>query len=300
MKNITVSLAPQWHFDLDLPEVSQYTWNLKDPAPAEHLDIVVSHILARPSDLEVAASVGASLLQLGSIGYETVQGHPVPAGLAVANGKGVYEDITAELTVANLLYAMRELKRVAASQADGKWDYFRVKGLTDARVGLVGVGGVGREITKRLLPFQVDLLRFATRARTDDFGEVHELADLEKYLPSLDALIVVVPLTDSTRGLLGEKILAGLPDGATVLNMARGEVADTEALLRHASRLKIVADVTDPEPLPEGHPLFAAAELITAHIGGASEGRQPRMKALLTRQIEALRAGKPFENLVTW
>ncbi|MDY2941951.1 MAG: NAD(P)-dependent oxidoreductase [Varibaculum sp.] len=298
MSKLQVSVAPQWHFDLGREDTVQQEWDLRGEPPAEHFDILLAPPLTTPNDLIQARKVGARLLQLGSIGYDPLIGQPVPDGLQVANAAGVYEAITAEHTLGLLLTGMRDYRRAATSKDTGKWDYFFVDGLTDARVLLIGVGGVGAAITERLEPFEVDLVRFATHTRTDRFGAVHGMDELDKYLPTADAIIVVVPLNNSTRGLLGEEVLSALPDGAVVVNVARGPVADTDALLRHAHRLRLVLDVTDPEPLPQGHPLFDAAYFLTAHIGGASKGRDRRMRDLLNEQIDIMLRGGTCKNLI--
>ncbi|BBE23142.1 hypothetical protein MN0502_20250 [Arthrobacter sp. MN05-02] len=119
-------------------------------------------------------------------------------------------------------------------------------------------------------------------------------------------MIVITPLTDATRGLVGREVLAALPDGALVINVARGAVVDTEALTSEAvaGRLKAALDVVDPEPLPEGHPLWSApGVIITPHVGGNTGAFPPRILALLRRQVELLGSGQEPVNLVrrgTW
>ena len=166
---------------------------------------------------------------------------------------------------------------------------------------LLGYGGVGRAIEERLAPFEVDLTRVASRARDDAGGRIHGIDELPRLLPAAEIVIVGVPLNDATTGLVDREFLSALPDGALVVNIARGRVADTDAILAEAAsgRLRFALDVTDPEPLPEGHPLFALPNvLISPHIGGASTAMMPRMARLLRRQIERMLRGEAPLNVV--
>jgi phosphoglycerate dehydrogenase-like enzyme len=110
-----------------------------------------------------------------------------------------------------------------------------------------------------------------------------------------------VPLNASTTRLVDGAFLAALPDGALVVNVARGPVADTEAILAEATsgRLRFALDVTDPEPLPDGHPLFAMPNvLVSPHVGGATSAMMPRMARLLRDQIERMARGDEPRNVV--
>ncbi|HVL61911.1 MAG TPA: NAD(P)-dependent oxidoreductase, partial [Microbacterium sp.] len=166
---------------------------------------------------------------------------------------------------------------------------------------LLGYGGVGRAIEARLAPFEVELVRVASRARDDAEGHIHGIDELPELLPTADIVIVGVPLTDATTGLVDGAFLSAIPDGALVVNIARGGVADTKAVLQHATRgrLRYATDVTDPEPLPTGHPLFDLPNvLVSPHVGGASTAMMPRMARLLRDQIERMSRGEQPRNVV--
>jgi phosphoglycerate dehydrogenase-like enzyme len=129
---------------------------------------------------------------------------------------------------------------------------------------------------------------------------VRSIDDLAALLPEQDVVVALVPLSDDTRGLLGDETLALLPDGALVVNVARGPVVDTDAVLRHAGRLRFALDVTDPEPLPDGHPLWDAPDvLITPHIAGGTTAMLPRISALVRDQLRRRVAGEPLVNVVS-
>jgi phosphoglycerate dehydrogenase-like enzyme len=139
------------------------------------------------------------------------------------------------------------------------------------------------------------------RARDEGNVHVHGIDELPALLPDAEIVVIGTPLTDATRHLVDDAFLSALPDGALVVNIARGAVADTDAVLKHAraGRLRFALDVTDPEPLPQGHPLFTLPNvLISPHIGGASTAMMPRMARLLRRQIERMLAGEPPLNVV--
>ena len=166
---------------------------------------------------------------------------------------------------------------------------------------LVGYGGVGKAIEARLLPFETHVTRMASLDRDDERGRILGIDSLYQQLPLHDIVVVSVPLSEATKQLVDGRFLAAMPDEALLVNVARGPVADTEALLREASsgRLRAALDVTDPEPLPVDHPLWTVpGVLITPHVGGASSAMLPRMARLVRRQISLLLAGEEPANVV--
>jgi phosphoglycerate dehydrogenase-like enzyme len=275
-------------------------WNLESPPPAAHLDIVVPPYMDATSKLAALADVTTRLVQSQSIGYDGVD-DVLPPGHVYANAASVHETSTAELTLALLLAAQRGIPDFVRAAVDGRWAPARHASLADRRVLLLGYGGVGRAIEERLAPFEVELVRVASRARDDEAGRIHGIDELPELLPAAEVVIVGVPLSDATTGLVDAAFLAALPDGALVVNVARGKVADTDAILAEAAsgRLRFALDVTEPEPLPEGHPLFALPNvLISPHVGGASTAMMPRMARLLREQIERMLRGDEPLNVV--
>ena len=145
------------------------------------------------------------------------------------------------------------------------------------------------------------MIRVARSARIDERGVIHAIDELDELLPLADIVVVVVPLSPETTHLIDDEFLTRMNDGALLVNVARGPVADTEALLAHAGsrRLRLALDVTDPEPLPQGHPLFAMTNvLISPHVGGATNAMLPRMARLLREQIDRLLRGDEPINVV--
>ncbi|WP_414653052.1 2-hydroxyacid dehydrogenase [Humibacter sp.] len=275
-------------------------WDLQGPAPRDDFDIVVPPYMGGTAVLGALAGVSTQLVQSQSIGYDAVAA-ALPAGIVFANASTVHETSTAELAVALMLASQRGIPDFVRAAERGEWAPARYPSLADRRVLIVGYGGVGKAVEARLAGFEVEVTRVATRAREEDGLRVHGIDELPSLLPDADVVVIGTPLTDATRHLVDDAFLSALPDGALVVNVARGAVADTDAVLDHArrGRLRFALDVTDPEPLPQGHPLFALPNvLISPHVGGATSAMLPRMARLLRRQIERMLAGEPPLNVV--
>jgi phosphoglycerate dehydrogenase-like enzyme len=286
------------------PAVDVVLWDFTAPPegvdPAT-LDAAVLPYTGRAHlDGALDAAPNLRLVQTQSTGYDGVA-DLVGSDVAIATAAGVHAAATAELAVGLALASLRGIDAAVRQQAEGRWHSARYPGLADRRVLLVGVGGIGEEIRRRLATFEADVTRVGSSARDDELGHVHGSDELVDLAPHHDVVVVITPLTDATRGLIGSEVLAALPDGALVVNVARGAVVDTDALTREvtAGRLKAALDVVDPEPLPADHPLWRApGAIITPHVGGNTEAFPPRILALLRRQIERLGDGEEPDNLV--
>ena len=298
MAKIVVSVPSQPYAKaLDGLAVDVVEWTINAPCGRTDLDMVVVPAYKPFSALRRLEGNKPALVQLPSIGYDGVE-HVIPKGFLVANAAGVHETATAELAVGAAIAALRKLPDAVRNQGRRLWQREDAPGLADSTVLIVGAGGVANAIADRLAPFEVDVRRVGRSGRTDSRGTVRAASELADLLPAADVVILAVPLTDATRRMADDAFLSRMRDGAVLVNVARGAVADTEALLRHADRLALVLDVTDPEPLPEDHPLWDKAALITPHAGGASAAFAPRIKALVRRQAERLIAGDQPENVV--
>jgi phosphoglycerate dehydrogenase-like enzyme len=286
---------------LPLPEgVEVLVWDMTDAAPRPHIDLVVPPYMSTDSVIARLSEVTTRLVQGQSIGYDNVEGR-LPAGIVFANATSVHETATAELAVALALAAQRDLPRFVRAQDRAAWKGKWTPGLADARVTLLGFGGVGRAIAARLRPFEVGLRAVATHGRLQDDVEVLPLGELYDVLSQTDVLITSLPGGEHTRHLIDDAALSAMPDGALVVNVGRGPVVDTDALVDHVRRGRIRAalDVTDPEPLPADHPLWSLEGVIIApHVGGATDSMPPRIARLVRRQIDHLLAGEEPENVV--
>ncbi|MFD5601412.1 NAD(P)-dependent oxidoreductase [Leucobacter sp. NPDC058333] len=289
----------------DVDGVEFVEWDLDGPAPRQHFDIVVPPYWGGARQLSSLSGVATRLVQWQSIGYNGVAKH-LPEGTPLANAATVHEGSTAELALALTLAAQRGIPQFVRDCDAEHWQLRSLPSLADRRVLLVGYGGVAQAIEARLAGFEVEITRIARSAREQQnlAGETVQVRGFDALHESLSAAEIVmlaVPLTDETRGLIDAAALAALPDGALIVNVARGPVVDTDALVAElqAGRLRAALDVTDPEPLPAGHPLWSAPNtLITPHVGGDSSAMLPRMSALILRQIAHLQHGEAPENLV--
>jgi phosphoglycerate dehydrogenase-like enzyme len=171
--------------------------------------------------------------------------------------------------------------------------------LTGKRVLLIGYGSIGKEIERMLEPFHVDLVRVARSARTEP--AVYAVSDLESLLPRAQVVILILPATPESHKLIGARQLALMPQGALLVNAARGPIVDTDALVDalNSGRIRAALDVTDPEPLPEGHPLWSCPNLlITPHVGGSSPQFAPRALGIAADELRRYIAGEPLHNVV--
>lgn len=308
MSDLVVSLPEDPGLAEAVGEVAGVTfvsWNLDGPPPREQIDIVVPPYWGGRKRLSALASVTARLVQWQSIGYDGVDRF-VPAGLPLANATSVHEASTAELAVGLTIACQRGLPDFVRDGLSGTWNLRTFPSLADRRVLIIGYGGVGKATEARLAGFETNIARIARSSRTElnlagDEVQVRGFAGLQEELAQAEIVILTVPLTEETRGLIDAKALAAMPDNALLVNVARGGVVDTDALLAElqSGRLRAALDVTDPEPLPQDHPIWNCQNaFITPHAGGDSTAMLPRMAALIRRQIEHLRAGEPFENIV--
>lgn len=251
-----------------------------------------------PTDSEILARMPSlRVVQTQTAGVEHIRPH-VPPGVTLCNGRGIHDTSTAELAMTLILSALRGVPGFVRAQDAHEWAFASRPALADRRVLLVGYGAIGEALERRLAGFEVDIVRVARTARDG----VHGYADLPDLLGEADVVVLLVPLTDSTRRLVDADLLARMRDGALLVNVARGGVVDTDALVAElqAGRLCAALDVTDPEPLPAGHPLWDCPNLLlTPHVGGASTAMEPRAHALVREQLTRFAADEPLLNVVT-
>jgi phosphoglycerate dehydrogenase-like enzyme len=249
----------------------------------------VTQILARMTGLRVVQTLTAGVDNLR---------RDVPDGVTLCNGRGIHDASTAELALTLTLASLRGVPEFVRAQDRREWRGGWHPALADKRVLLVGYGAIGEAIEARLRPFEVEVVRVARRARDG----VHPIDELPTLLPDADVVILIVPLTAETRGLADAGFLAAMKDGALLVNVARGPVVDTGALLAalDAGRIRAALDVTDPEPLPAEHPLWDAPNLLVSpHVGGASSAMWPRAHRLVRDQLHRFAAGEPLANVMS-
>ena len=267
------------------------------PDDGRGVTFYVPPFLARGPGVEVMARLpDLQVVQLLTAGAEAVQPH-VPAGVTLCNARGAHNAVTAEWVVGAIIAVLREFPRFVRAQGTATWDHTFTGALTGSSVLIVGYGSIGASLERRLSPFEVEVLRVARRARDG----VHALEALPGLLPRADVVVLLVPVTDATRGMVDAAFLARMRDGGLLVNAARGVIVDTDALLSEltSGRLRAALDVTDPEPLPADHPLWQAPGLfLTPHVGGSTPLAMPRAYAIVGEQLRRFAAGEPLHNVV--
>jgi phosphoglycerate dehydrogenase-like enzyme len=267
------------------------------PDSAGEVEVVVLPFGVPAARMPVLAKLPRlRLIQLMSAGAENVIPF-VPPGVTLCNARGVHDPAVAEWVLAVILAQVRQLPRFLAAQQAGTWDPVRSEPLAGQTVLIVGYGSIGEAVERMLDPFGVTVKRIARRARPG----VSSLDDLPAVLPDADIVILLVPVTPATTGLVDAQFLSRMHDHALLVNAARGPVVDTGALLAElrSGRLRAALDVTDPEPLPDGHPLWSAPGLLlTPHVAGAMSTALPRVMTVVADQLARYAAGEPLLNVV--
>ncbi|HEY9562225.1 MAG TPA: 2-hydroxyacid dehydrogenase [Nocardioides sp.] len=222
----------------------------------------------------------------------------MPDGATLCNARGVHDAATAEMGMTLILASLRQLPDFVLAQAEQRWAANNsAESLADKTVVIVGFGSIGQALARRLEGFECEVIG-VTRSGRDGSRPTTELPTL---LPTADVVVILTPLTDETRHLVDAPFLAAMRDSALLVNLARGAVVDTAALLAEvqSGRLHAALDVTDPEPLPPDHPLWGLPTvLITPHAAGGSSAMQPRIDRLIEAQLARFAAGLPLLNVV--
>ena len=265
-------------------------------APAD-TDFWVPPFLA-PQDVvgRAAAMPSLKVVQLMSAGADRWAGRLGP-GVQLCDARGVHDSSTSEWVLAAILAYLRDFPHFV--RTGRQWAYRQTDELAGKRILIVGAGSIGAAVAARLAPFEVTVTSVARRARPAE--GVHGIEELPSLLPSADVVVVLVPLTPATTGLVSASFLAAMPDGALLVNAARGPVVDTGAILAEAAsgRLGYATDVTEPEPLPAAHRLWDLPNvLITPHVAGSVRGLLRRAYALAGDQVRRFAAGEPLINVV--
>jgi phosphoglycerate dehydrogenase-like enzyme len=273
----------------DVDEVPESIGEVEVYVPPYRFSELDSALIPRMSSLK--------LVQTMTAGVEHVRPH-VPQGVLLCNGRGIHDASTAELAMTLMLSSLRGVSGFVRAQDAGVWAHGTRPALADSTVLVVGYGAIGEAVERRLAGFEVEVVRVARSSRDG----VHAYGELPDLLPGADVVVLVVPLTDLTRRMVDAAFLARMKDGALLVNVARGAVVDTDALVAalRSGRISAALDVTDPEPLPHGHPLWGCPNLlVTPHVGGASTAMEPRAYRLVRDQLARFAAGEPLANVMT-
>ena len=277
--------------------VEYVVWDGAEPPPRDDIELVVLDYRNAQMTLERLDALPAlAVVQTQTAGVDGIVEH-LPEGVLLANARGVHDDATAELALGLTIASLRGID--LAVREHGHWHRGREhRSLADSNVTILGFGSIGRALASRLLACRARVTAVATTPRDDDLvGRVVTDGDVD--WGAQHVVVVVLPLSDATRQIVDAEFLARLADGCLVVNVGRGPLLDTSAVLAEAGRLMFALDVTDPEPLPDGHPLWSApAVLITPHVAGGTTAMLPRMGALLRDQLTRYVGGQSLLNVV--
>jgi phosphoglycerate dehydrogenase-like enzyme len=275
-----------------------------DPADGEVPSSVADVEFYVPSFMPSPQSIGVMsrmprlrVVQALTAGVDALR-PSLPPGVVLCNARGAHDAATAEWVIAAILGSLREFPRFAREQAASRWAYRHTDSLAEKTVLIVGYGSIGAAVERRLAGFEVTVERVARRAREGVAGAER----LPELLPGADVVVLLVPSTSSTAGMVDARFLASMKDGSLLVNAARGSVTDTDALLAEVSkgRLRAALDVTSPEPLPPGHPLWSApGVLITPHVAASTPLSLKRVARLVREQAESYMRGDALRNVIT-
>jgi phosphoglycerate dehydrogenase-like enzyme len=279
-------------------ECAVYDGTSATPDGVEDVEVWIPPLVTVPDVPGTLARMSSlRLLQTVTAGVEPYRPH-MPEGAVLCNARGVHEAGTAEWAVGAMIAVLREFPGFVDAQRRGEWTYHHTGVLADSTVLIVGYGSIGAALERRLDGFEVEIVRVARSARDG----VHGMDELPALLPEADVVVLLVPATAATAGMVDAAFLARMKDGAVLVNAARGGVVDTDALVAElkTGRLRAALDVTAPEPLPEGHPLWSApGVLITPHVAGSTPASVRRTLRLVRAQVQRYLAGEPLVNVIT-
>lgn len=280
--------------------VEVIAWNGEDPRPdrLERTTFWVPQVEdSTDLDHKLAAMPQLQVVQLLSAGVEDVV-DAIPDGVTLCDARGVHGSAVAELVLLLVLASQRRLPHFLDAQREGRWDLVQADDLRDKTVLVVGAGDLGEQTATRLRAFDATPVMVAHSARDG----VHATDELPALLPDADVVVLTLPLTPATEGMVDAAFLAAMGDGALLVNVARGAIVDTDALVAEltSGRLRAGLDVVDPEPLPDGHPLWSTpGTIITPHAAGHVAPSGARAFALVRAQLERHVAGEELVNVVT-
>ncbi len=296
---MTTTVWTQWD-DLNTPDgivrLSPRTTPLESADLSEITFYVPSYMGGRTA-LEFSKKMpNLKVLQMPNAGYDDAMEFMRP-GMTLCNGRGIHDASTAELAVGLTIASLRGFPTFVRSQDKGEWNHAKFHSINDKKIGIVGFGSIGQTIARNLSGFDVEVIGFSKSGRDGSIT----MDKFDSYLPSLDVAILILPLNDESRGLFGADRLALMKDGALLVNVARGPIVDTSALIAelNSGRISAALDVTDPEPLPMGHPLWSAKNvLIAPHVGGNTSAFEPRARKLVEAQLQRIADGQPLANII--
>lgn len=299
MPTFTHTVWSQWP-DLIVPEGFEKLSPSDFPLESSDLSKITIYIPPYMTGVEylepIKGMTHLQILQVPNAGYESALPY-LSEGMMLCNARGVHNASTAELAVGMAIAMKRGFPDFIRAQDQGMWSHERMGSLNDSNIGIIGSGSIGQTLISYLEPYEVDIKSFS---RTGMNGAL-TMDKLDELLPTFDILILIIPLNPESKHLINARRLALLKDRAILINVARGQVIDTDALVAELNngRIRAALDVTDPEPLPSDHPLWRAPNvMITPHVGGDSEAFEKRGKRFMEEQLHRIASGLDPLNII--
>jgi phosphoglycerate dehydrogenase-like enzyme len=297
---LKMNIWTQWN-DLSIPrgmKLMQSDGFIPSALQLADIEFYVPSYMGDIKTLEVIAEMkNLKIVHYSQAGYDDILPH-IPHNVILCNASGLHDVSTSELAIGLAIASRRGFTQFIDNQRKGLWHRQTKPTLADSHVGIVGYGHIGKRITLLLEKFETKVTPFS---RSGNDGAV-KISEFDNFLPDLDVIILILPLTYESKHFINADRIKKMKDGATLINVARGAIVDTNALIAELNTGRITAglDVTDPEPLPEGHPLWSAPNLIiTPHVGGDSAAFDPRARKMVEEQLERLAQSKPLLNQIT-
>jgi phosphoglycerate dehydrogenase-like enzyme len=297
---LKMNIWTQWN-DLSIPQgmkLMQSDGFIPSTLQLADIEFYVPSYMGDIRTLEVIAEMkNLKIVQYSQAGYDDILPH-IPNNVILCNASGLHDVSTSELAIGLAIASRRGFTQFIDNQKKGLWHRQTKPTLADSHVGIVGYGHIGKRIASLLEEFETKVTPFS---RSGNDGAV-KISEFDNFLPDLDVIILILPLTHESKHFINADRIKKMKDGATLINVARGAIVDTNALIAelHTGRITAGLDVTDPEPLPEGHPLWSAPNLIiTPHVGGDSAAFDPRARKMVEEQLERLAQSKPLLNQIT-
>ncbi|MEY3385151.1 MAG: hypothetical protein RLZ38_652 [Actinomycetota bacterium] len=289
----------QWD-DLNVPAKFKRLSPINTPIETSDLSEITFYVptyMGGRAALELTKKMkNLKVLQMPNAGYDDAIEY-VREGITLCNGKSIHDDSTAELAVGLTIASLRGFPDFVRNQDKSAWVHVKNQSINDKKIGIIGFGSIGSTIAKMLSGFSVEIIPFTQSGRDNTIA----ISNLDKHLPTLDVVILILPLTAESKHLFNAKRLSLMKDGSLLVNVARGPIVDTDALVKelNSGRITAALDVTDPEPLPSDHPLWKAKSvLISPHVGGNTSAFEKRARRLIESQLQLLADGKSLNNVI--
>ena len=296
---MTLAIWTQWD-DLEVPagfeKLSPKNFPLDD-SDLSKIDFYVPTYMSGKVGLEYTRQMkNLKYLQMPNAGFEDALPY-AQSGIILCNARGVHDASTAELAIGLAIAARRGFADFATAQQRGEWAHRRYQSLNDSKIAIIGAGSIGNMLSHYLSVYDVEISSFS---RSGSNGS-SKISEFDNQISKFDVIFLILPLNEDSRNFIDTSRLKAMKQGATLVNVARGAIVNTDALVEalNSGHINAGLDVTEPEPLPAGHALWSARNcVISPHVGGDSTAFDSRCKKLVQEQLIRLANNLELINIV--